>query len=305
MMSTGKPWRAAFGALVLASCASAQTPGSSPPACAPLGLAGDTLAAWRAGGFETAEPDRAARELAACLEAPDAALRDGIGYEGLAALLRGGAVSEAARLDLIGTLSARLEAPDPDGFGRPFAALALAELARTDRVEAFLTVEQRSGLVRAAAGYLSGVTDYRGFDEEDGWRHGVAHGADFALQLALNPAIGADGLGRLRDALGSQAAARDGHAYVFGEPERLARALLVIASREAFDSDDWEAWFISLADPAPLADWNEAFGSEAALARLHNLKAFAHALYVPASLSENPVYMPVRDGAFGLLNALP
>ena len=27
----------------------------------------------------------------------------------------------------------------------------------------------------AAAAYLSGVRDYRGYDETAGWRHGVAH----------------------------------------------------------------------------------------------------------------------------------
>lgn len=295
----------AAGMVLLVSCATAQEPETSTLVCAPLGLLGDDLAAWRASGFETAEPDRAARELAACLEASDPAMRDGIGYEGLADLLRGGEVSEAVRLDLIDSLSARLEAPDPNGFGQPFTALSLAELVRTDRIEAFLSEEQRTRLIQTASDYLSGISDYRGFDDEDGWRHGVAHGADFVLQLGLNPEIGPEGLRTLRQALGSQVTAQNGHAYVFGEPDRLARALLVIASRDAFDADDWEAWFLTLADPAPLADWNEAFGSEAALARLHNLKAFAYALYVPASLSENPVYEPVRDGAFGLLNALP
>ena len=30
------------------------------------------------------------------------------------------------------------------------------------------------------------VRDYRGFDAKQGWRHGVAHGADLLLQLSRN-----------------------------------------------------------------------------------------------------------------------
>lgn len=33
------------------------------------------------------------------------------------------------------------------------------------------------------------MRDLRGFDAVQGWRHGVAHGADLLLQLALNPAL--------------------------------------------------------------------------------------------------------------------
>ena len=32
------------------------------------------------------------------------------------------------------------------------------------------------------------ITDYRAFSDTEGFGHAVAHGADLALQLALNPA---------------------------------------------------------------------------------------------------------------------
>ena len=73
-----------------------------------------------------------------------------------------------------------------DGFAQPFAALALAEVARVDRVAPIFTADERAVLVTAATNYVRSVRDYRGFDDVQGWRHGVAHGADFLMQLVLN-----------------------------------------------------------------------------------------------------------------------
>ena len=50
-----------------------------------------------------------------------------------------------------------------------------------------MTDEQLQQAVDAAARYLQSVRDYRGFDEREGWRHGVAHGSDLIWQLAVNP----------------------------------------------------------------------------------------------------------------------
>ena len=67
----------------------------------------------------------------------------------------------------------------------------------------------------------------------------------------------------------------------------------------------WTAWFERRADPAPLANWGEAYQSEVELARLHNLKAFARVLYINASLSENEALKPIADSALNMLKALP
>ena len=77
-----------------------------------------------------------------------------------------------------GLLEQLQAADDAAGFRKPFAALALSEVARSDRVEPVFTGEQREQLVAAAAAYLGGVRDYRGFSETEGWRHGVAHNGD-------------------------------------------------------------------------------------------------------------------------------
>ncbi|KCZ92944.1 DUF2785 domain-containing protein [Hyphomonas johnsonii] len=287
---------------LLAGCASAAPLGNT--ACAPEGRTGTALTDWRAAGFVTDDADTAAWDLAACLASPDPGLRDGIGYEGLTALLRRGDVSDAVRLRLSARLGSQLSVADAAGVTAPFSALALSEVARTDRVDPFLTDAARADLVEAAAAYLESVSDYRGFDDSEGWRHGVAHGADLAMQLALNPAVDAAGLRRLRAAVGAQIVPAGGHAYVFGEPGRLARVILAIGQRNVFSADDWAGWFAGLADPAPLATWGEAYGSEVTLARVHNLRAFAEAAYIRASLSDAPGVAPISDGALSVLMAL-
>lgn len=289
----------------VAACAHATPTVPNPSDCALAAEAKQDLADWREAGFETETPDRTATDLASCLGDPDPFLRDRIGYEGLTSVLRAGSVSAETRRALIASLSAALAADDADGFYPPFAALALSELARTDRVEPFLTADERTGLVRMAADYLSRVTDYRAFSDTDGWRHGVAHGADFAMQLALNSEVSTESLRLIRDAVTTQIMPASGHAYTHGESERLARPILFMAARGEIETVEWQNWFAALADPAPLESWGDAFSSEAALARLHNLKAFAQTLYINASLSQNPNLAPIAEGGLEVLRTLP
>lgn len=241
-----------------------------------------------AGGEEAAPGDRddLAPQLAACLAHPDPAIRDGLAYETLARWLRADALSPAARAGLRDQLLADLSAdhPDPRGFREPFAALVLSEVARTDRVSPWMTPRERAAVVRAAAVYLSGVRDYRGFTDGEGWRHGVAHGADLAMQLLLNPTL--DPLARqsLLAAVASQVSPPGAPPYVHGEPERLARPVLLAIQGGHVDADTWADYVGRIASPAPIEDWGEAWRSEQGLARRHNLRAFLFVLH--AGLSE-------------------
>ncbi|MDP1554055.1 MAG: hypothetical protein Q8L84_01235, partial [Hyphomonas sp.] len=80
-----------------------------------------------------------------CLENPDPAIRDGYAFEMSALILRGGDTDEAAVRTLMTGLLDRLAraGEDPNGFRGPFAALALAEVARVDRITPFLSEEER------------------------------------------------------------------------------------------------------------------------------------------------------------------
>jgi hypothetical protein len=201
---------------------------------------------------------------------------------------------------LLVDLTAKLEAPDPDGFGQPFAALALSEVARADRVQAFLTEAERVKLLVDAQHWFINISDYRGFDNEEGWRHAVAHGSDLLMQLALNPKIDAEGLRLIVSAVGVQVAPK-GHAYVYGESERLARPVLFAAARGAMMEADWTAWLKAIATPRAAA----VHASEAGLAWRHNTNAFLQALYVNVVVGSDPADDVLRPGLEAALKAMP
>ena len=81
------------------------------------------------------------------------------------------------------------------------------------------------------------------------------------------------------NALASQVAPRGKHFYHYGEPERLAAAVLVIAQRAVHSKAQWQAWLQALSAPAPLPDWGAASSSQAGLAKRHNLMAFLLVMY--------------------------
>jgi hypothetical protein len=265
-------------------------PPSYAAGCPPVGSDRAALEALKTSKFEIA--DDASRQtlalaLVPCLADPAADLRDGIAFEAYSTWLRADRLDVATRTELLTRLSASIQPDqtDRDGFRQPFAALVLSEVARTDRITPWLTPVQRAALVERAAQYVASVRDYRGFDEKDGWRHGVAHGADLLMQLALNPAVDRAGLDHILSAVAAQVMPDGDHSYIDGESERLVRPVLFAAQRGVYTRDDWERWLEKIAAPA---NGRAAFGTRAALARHHNQQAFLYALYVNARESGDP-----------------
>lgn len=265
--------------------------GVAPGACPPATHDRAALESLKASNFELAEDARRqslALALADCLAHPDPWLRDGVAFEAIHAWLRGKQLDEATRVKLLERLSRDLapEPPDAQGFRQPFAALTLSEVARTDRLAAWMTSAQRAALVDLAARYLSSVRDYRGFDARDGWRHGVAHGADLVTQLVLNPAVDRASLDRLLAAVALQITP-PGHSYVYGEAERLARPVLYAAQRGLHGQEEWQQWLTGVASPSPMPDWGTAYQSPEGIAKRHNVMAFLYTLYANARESGN------------------
>jgi hypothetical protein len=304
-------------ALLLALLAGGAAAADEPTACPPAGWPRERLATLKAAELAVADAtarDRLALALLPCLEHPDPWLRDDVAFAALARWMRGDGLSEATRRTILERLLPGLEAPaaapaaarEDLGVRAPFAALVLAEVARTDRLEPWLDAAERERLLAAATGYLAGVRDYRGFDAEVGWRHGVAHGADLLTQLALHPALGRPALDRILAAVAVQVAPAGEHFYVYGEGLRLARPVWVVATRGLHSADDWSAWFSRVADPAPLAAWGDAFASQAGLAKRHNTLAFLLATYHQArAASDRPVEARLLPGVEAALAAVP
>jgi hypothetical protein len=264
--------------ILLTGAAGAQT-------CPPAGMSRDQLLELKA--HEFAVPDDARRQklaldLVDCLGSTDQELRDGVTYTAMSTWMRGKQLSATT----VGTIMQRLLAqlapdqPDPAGVRRPFAALTLAEVVRFDRIERFMTDQQLQHLIDATTRYLKSIRDYRGFDEREGWRHGVAHTSDVMLQLAVNPRTSKAQLDQMLAAIATQVAPAGDHSYIFGEGDRLAQAVFYIAKRKLHTADEWKKWFDRVSAPAPLANWGDAWATQRGMAKHHNTMQFLTTLYL-------------------------
>lgn len=257
--------------------------------CPPANETTNSLQALKAAKWQLAGDGADARRqalalaLVDCLAEPDPLLRDGLAFEALSAWMRGKQLELPTLQSLRTRLLAMLAAPaDTAGFAQPFAALALSEVARVDRLQPFLSDAELEALVNQAAHHLAGVRDLRGFDAREGWRHGVAHGADLMLQLALNPRLQSRHADTMLTAIAAQVMPAGEHAYRYGEPARLVRPVFFLARRAWWGAPQWEAWLDALVQrrvpPQPV--------TQASLAQRHNLGAFVSALYV--AVQESP-----------------
>lgn len=268
-------------------CAGAAGPAHA--ACPPAGHTRDSLQAlkaaqWRLpGDGAEALRDALAQGLVDCLADADPQLRDQLAFEALSAWMRGKQLAPPTLHTIRTRLLAMLAAPaDAAGFAQPFAALALAEVARVDRLQPFLSEAERAELVDQGARHLAAVRDYRGYDARDGWRHGVAHAADLMLQLSLNPQLQRAQGEAMLAAIALQVLPAGEHAYRYGEPERLMAPVFYLARRAWWTAAEWEIWFDALAarrqKGAPF--------TQTTLAQRHNLGAFLQAFYV--AVQESP-----------------
>lgn len=298
----------ALSLLTLAACATPQAEAQQTATCRPAGYDRAQLDALKASEWAIADDatrNRFARELTSCLGNPDEAIRDGIAFEALQHYMRNNQLTTATLAALNTDLQAKLTAPDPQGFQRPFAALVLADVARTDRISPWMSEAQRAQLIDAAVAYMASITDYRGFTPGEGYRHAPAHTADLMLQLVLNQAVAKPDLIRIRDAIAVQLAP-SGHFYIYGESERLAAPILYMAQRNVFTEAEWTAWFTSVTGPGPLgASWDNWYKSEAGLSRRHNLMAFLTVMQTNLSLTQNSVFAVQRPGVEAALRAMP
>lgn len=242
--------------------------------------------------FELADPKikaELAAQLMHCLASPDPLLRDGIAFSALSQWLRADSFSSSFYQQLFTSLLDTLQGNviDEIGIYQPFAALVLSEVVRVDRITPYLDDIQRQQVVDVISQYLHSIKDYRGFDEHIGWRHGVAHSADVMLQLALNPAINKAQLDKMLNVLAGKINPSEDHFYIYGEPQRIAMAVVYIFLKNQHSVTEWENWLEKVTNPLPLSTWGNAYQSQQGLAKLHNTQSFLRAFYALIKASKN------------------
>lgn len=261
--------------------------GPAAATCPPPGETVASLQALKATEWKQPEADDARQALALglldCLSDPSPLLRDEVAFEALQHWMRTGRLAastlQALRTQLLAMLA---QPPDPAGFTQPFAALVLAEVARVDRLRANLNEVERAELLAAATRWLAGWRDYRAFEAPEGWRHGVAHGADLMLQLALNKQLQRAQADALLKAIAGQVMPPGAVAYQHGEADRLAAPVYYLAHGTLLSTTDWQHWFSALVERRERRPINAVN-----LAAKHNLSIFLNSLYVAVQEAGN------------------
>lgn len=247
-----------------------------------------------------------ALKLLSCLGELDPKVRDGIVYEATSTWLRKKLLDQTTIKSMFDYLINTLKQSnqDPLNFTQPFANLVLSEVLRVDRNTPYLLVDERQNAIDVTTAYMRNITDYRGFDEAQGWRHAVAHTADVFLQRSLNQQVSKVQLGQLLDAIKSQVSPKTSHSYIYGEPKRLAMAFIYIVLRGEHSEQELFSYLESVANPAPYADWQSAYSDKKGLAKLHNTRNFIYSIFAISGKSKKPVLKAIKPKLAELIPSL-
>jgi hypothetical protein len=177
--------------------------------------------------------EAAVDELAEMLRDPDPVARDELAYTVLECLIP----------ELDGDLCLRLgdelasRFTDPELHVRTFAALVLAPIVKRDMF--------RHDWLAAFEAWYPREDDLRGYDEELGWLHAAAHGADLLGAFGLHDRVQPSRM--LTLAADRMLAPTD---FVFAEMEdaRLAHGIALTLTRAELKEDDAVAWLDVIED---------------------------------------------------------
>lgn len=178
--------------------------------------------------------DTLTMELAACLADPDPAIRDGEPYAVLGTWIAQDVIDRPRRRRLGDLMAERFT--DPRIHVRTFAALVLDMIvSRRDFDPAWL---------EAFCGWYPAESDLRGYDEQVGWLHAVAHGADLLGTLGRHPGVDAT---RMLDVAAQRLLAPTEMVWGEQEDDRLGHAIALTLTRADLDEAAATAWLAPIA----------------------------------------------------------
>ena len=218
-------------------------------------------------------------ELTGMLGSLDPVLRDDLAYTVLATWIDRG-VYDDLLIGLGDGMATGLrvglgESQSDTVFRRSFSALVLAECIARDTAAGLVPAAKVLQWGDHVATWLVRERDVRGFVPGKGWAHTVAHGADALGVLGSSPRLGTPELTVLLDVLADRLLMPAERPLENGEPDRLARATLMLLRRDLIPVGVVEPWLRRIQETAdPLAQptqdrWGAAINAESYLRALH------------------------------------
>lgn len=248
-----------------------------------------------------------ALEIADLAASTDPSLRDGCGYETLAAwIYRNNSLTseqlEALRCKLLPGMTFHIgEAENDTIFRRSFSALYMSILAAQDLRKPFLSAAAFKETLDTALRCYAEEKDLRGYVPVKGWAHATAHVADLLKFLARSPHLSAEDQKRIVNGVSQRC--RTAHlVFTWGEDARMAAALLSIVDRKDFTASPFETWFQALITENKELRKSPAIDAEAYASVRVQANVLAHLEAKSAPQKNNDTPPSFRDALQATLN---
>lgn len=183
---------------------------------------------------------------------PDPELRDKLIYTSFYHLTKDGYVNHKQMEYLIETcldqkyLFIGIGSTNDDSvFTRAFSTLVIALILDRDLEERFLLEETALKAINSSILYLQKEEDTRGYVEEKGWAHSIAHGADLLTEAIKHPLFDLALAGECLNTIG-HCILKD-TAYIDEEDERLIYAVIALLEK-GLDENLLKEWIASLSN---------------------------------------------------------
>jgi hypothetical protein len=140
------------------------------------------------------------------------------------------------------------------------------------RESPFLSCEQIHQIKEKVFYNVREERDYRGYDEEKGWAHAIAHAADALDNLAQCSELDVNDLLTILDLVYAKMTITD-RVYSDGEDERMVRSIISVFNRKVISKTYVEQWIQSFGDVEKNPEFLPAFKQK------NNIKNFLKSLY--------------------------
>lgn len=168
-------------------------------------------------------------ELSQMLASADPAVRDGQAYMILSTWARRGAIDDHL-VDVGDAMVALFDHAQVQA--RTFAPLILAAVVDRDSVIEVVGLNRLREWREAFESWWIAEADIRGWDEQLGWLHAIAHGADLVGAFGSSPRLTGDELTELLTVVARRVTAPTDYRYAQMEEDRIARAIGSILAQE-------------------------------------------------------------------------
>jgi hypothetical protein len=228
-------------------------------------------------------PTSLTAELMTYLGSTDPELRDRIAYEAFANFLERDYYSPEEIAIYSANLLANLEigigeTGTDSVFLRSFSVLFLAEIVYNDNKVPRLKKPIIKTILEKGLWYLAAEQDPRGFVQDKGWAHALAHTADLLLVLGKNWNTGSREHNRILDGISKKLIQSTNWVYLYGEDDRLSRAVLEILRRGILSGSFIKKWLDSFLKPGN-SSWKGAWTKAESTNAFFNVRNFMRSLY--------------------------